>query len=118
MTVVSAPRRAAEWTEVCRAEAMTPDRGVAVLLDGRQIAVFLLRDGSVHALDNHDPASRANVLSRGIVGDRGGEPVVASPVYKQCFDLATGQCLDDPQHAVQVHEARVVDGALLVRLRS
>ena len=117
MTIVSAPRRTDEWTEVCRAQALTADRGVAVLIDGRQIALFLLEDGSVHALDNHDPISRANVLSRGIVGDRGGAPIVASPVYKQCFDLRTGRCVDDPEQVVQVHDARVTDGAVHVRLR-
>ena len=117
MTIVSAPRSAV-WTEVCRLEALTADRGVAVLIDGRQVAVFLLRDGSVHALDNHDPCSGANVISRGIVGDRGEVPVVASPVYKQCFDLRTGQCLDDPDQVIQVHEVRVSDGLVHLRLRT
>ena len=41
----------------------------------------------VYALDNFDPHSGANVLSRGIVGDLSGELVVASPVYKHHFSL-------------------------------
>jgi nitrite reductase (NADH) small subunit len=118
MTTISAPRHATGWTEVNRVEALTPDRGIAVLVDGHQVAVFLLRDGSVHALDNHDPISRANVLSRGIVGDRAGVAVVASPIYKQCFELASGRCVDEPDHAITVHEARVVDGCVHVRLRA
>ncbi|GAB7271816.1 hypothetical protein DZS_32100 [Dickeya ananatis] len=39
------------------------------------------------ALDNLEPGSGANVLSRGIVGDVDGEPVVISPLYKKTFAL-------------------------------
>jgi nitrite reductase (NADH) small subunit len=34
-------------------------------------------------------------MARGIVGDAAGVLKVASPVYKQSFDLRTGACLDD-----------------------
>ena len=105
------------WVAVVAVEHVLPDRGVAVLVGTRQVAVFVLADGTVHALDNRDPCSGANVLSRGLVGDRGGVAVVASPVYKQCFELATGRCLDEPGVAVRVHDARVADGRVEVRLR-
>jgi nitrite reductase (NADH) small subunit len=106
------------WDDVGAVADLTVDRGAAVLVDGHQVAVFRLADGSVHALDNHDPISGANVLSRGIVGDRAGVPVVASPIYKQCFELATGRCLDDPWLPVRVHDVRIDGGRLLVRLGS
>ncbi|HJR25899.1 MAG TPA: nitrite reductase small subunit NirD [Acidimicrobiales bacterium] len=109
-------RGTAAWVTVGPVGAFTTDRGTAALVAGRQVAVFVLVDGSLHAIDNRDPISRANVLSRGIVGDRGGVPVVASPIYKQCYDLATGRCLDDPDQAVAVHEVRVVDDLVQVRL--
>ena len=118
MTTISAPTRATNWTAVAALDSFTPDRGGAVLIDGHQVAVFVLLDGSVHALDNRDPGSGANVMSRGIVGDRGGVPVVASPIYKQCFELATGRCLDDPDLLLQTHSTRVVDGQVHVRLRN
>jgi nitrite reductase (NADH) small subunit len=57
-----------------------------------------------------DPFSNASVLSRGIVGDRGGRPTVASPIYKQVFELATGTCLDDPTVSVATYPVRVADG--------
>ncbi|MDT7560151.1 MAG: nitrite reductase small subunit, partial [Pseudonocardiales bacterium] len=56
------------------------------------------------------------VLSRGIVGDRKGEPVVASPIYKQAFSLVTGRCLDEPDQGVAVHQVRVDDGWVQVEL--
>ena len=102
-------------TPVCELSALLPDRGVAALLpDGTQVAVFLTSAGTVHALGNIDGFSGAAVLSRGIVGDRGGVPVVVSPVYKQAFELSTGKCLDDPSTGVPVHPVRVADGIVQV----
>lgn len=96
-----------ESIAICRLEDIVPNTGVCALVAGRQVAVFRLDDDSVHAIENHDPFSRANVLSRGIVGDLKGELVVASPVYKQHFSLATGQCLEDPAVHVAVFPAWV-----------
>ena len=78
--------------------------------DNQQAAVFLLTDGSLAAVDNIDPFGRAAVMSRGITGDRHGEPTVASPLLKQVFSLRDGRCLDDESHALQVYDIRVVDG--------
>lgn len=78
---------------VCDYSALTPELGVAALVDGQQVALFRLWDGSVHAVQNVCPFSGAAVISRGITGDRAGVPTVASPVYKQVFSLLTGECL-------------------------
>lgn len=102
------------WCFVCELVDCLPDSGVCVDLDGKQIAVFRV-DDSVYALDNRDPASGANVLARGIVGDVGGETVVASPIYKQHFNLATGRCLEDPDLSVVTYPTRVVDGRVWLR---
>src|SRR6202034_1075835 len=85
------------------------------LLDGRQVAVFRVR-GGVFAIGNHDPASGANVLARGIVGDMGGELVVASPIYKQHFSLVTGRCLEEPELSVPVYLARIVENQVWLRM--
>ncbi|WP_402467397.1 nitrite reductase small subunit NirD [Isoptericola aurantiacus] len=87
------------WNPVCRLDALVPERGVAALLergDGStvQVAVFRLLDDRVHAVQQLDPYSGANVMSRGIVGTRGAEATVASPIYKQVFSLASGECLE------------------------
>lgn len=95
------------WKAVCLLDDIVPYTGVCALVGGRQIAVFRLGDDSVYAIDNFDPFSKANVLSRGIVGDLKGEIVVASPVYKQHFSLASGQCLEEPEVRVEVFPARV-----------
>ena len=101
------------WARVCRLDDLTPGRGAAARVGGRQVAVFRLPTGdtapAVFALDNRDPFSGAHVLSRGIIGDAAGIPKVASPVYKQGFDLRTGACLDDPTVAVPAYPVRVCD---------
>ncbi len=102
------------WTPVCALTDLLPDRGVAALLSGtEQVAVFLT-GGDVYALSNVDPFSGAAVLSRGIVGDLGGVPVVASPMHKQHFDLRTGSCVDDPAVRVPVYPVRVRAGTVQV----
>ena len=80
-------------TRICAIVDLTPELGVAALVDGEQVAVFLLADGSVHAVQNLDPFSGAYVMSRGITGSRGEIPTIASPLYKQVFSLLTGECL-------------------------
>jgi nitrite reductase (NADH) small subunit len=113
---LSAPTSTTVWVDVCSVADLVPDRGVAALVGGAQVAVFLV-DGEVFALSNFDPFSEAFVLSRGIVGSRGDRLKVASPVYKQSFDLRTGRCLDDADVSVPVFGARVVGGRVQVGTR-
>ncbi|HEY1821490.1 MAG TPA: nitrite reductase (NAD(P)H) small subunit [Trebonia sp.] len=92
---------------------LSPEQGAAVLLpDGRSAAVFLLHDGSVHAVGNIDPFYGAPVMCHGIVGDRSGVPTVASPLGKQAFCLRTGRCLDSPEVTLPVFSALVSDGVI------
>ena len=78
---------------VCDYDRLTPELGVAALIDGIQVALFKLADGSLHAVQNLCPFSGAHVMSRGITGSREAVPTIASPVYKQVFSLMTGECL-------------------------
>jgi nitrite reductase (NADH) small subunit len=117
-TRVVVRRRSTEtgWVAICPVDRLTPNRGVAALVAGRAVALFKLADGSLHAIDNVDPISGAGVLSRGIVGDAEGTPTVASPMYKQRFDLRSGRCLDQDRTAVSTHEVRERNGTVQVRL--
>lgn len=105
------------WTRVCAIEQLIPERGVAALVGTEPVAVFLLDDGTVRAVGHRDPFSNANVMARGIVGSVGEgdtyRDTVASPMYKQVFDLATGECLTEPG-SIPVYPARVLDGQVEV----
>ena len=105
-----------DWTAACPATRLEPLRGVAVLLpDGAQVALFRLADDSIRAIGNIDPIGRAAVMSRGIVGDRGGFPVVQSPLKKQAFSLLDGRCLDAPGVSIPVYDTRIsLDGTVFV----
>jgi nitrite reductase (NADH) small subunit len=96
----------ARWFAVCDYDDLLPERGACALVEGHQIALFRTYDGRLYALSNRDPFSGAYVLARGIVGSRHGVPTVASPMYKQVFDLATGQCLDDPGVRARTYAVR------------
>ena len=135
---VEAPARS--WIDICPLDHLIVDRGVAAKVGPSQVAVFRVGRGhcdespsasqggatdpscegpdEVFALSNYDPFSMANVLSRGIVGCKGGRLKVASPIYKQSFDLTTGECLDDPAVSVPTFEVRVLDGHVQVALPS
>jgi nitrite reductase (NADH) small subunit len=102
---------------VCAFEDILPGTGVAAMVDGEQIALVKTGNGELHALSNFDPFSKAFVISRGIVGDRAGVPKIASPIYKQNFNLVTGACFDDPTVRLPIYAVRVTEGRVQV-LRS
>jgi nitrite reductase (NADH) small subunit len=108
----------ATYVRICDYDRLVPERGAAALVDGRQLAIFRTFDGMLYAVDNRDPFTGQNVLSRGIVGSRGGVPTVASPLLKQVFDLATGICVSDESRRIVVHDVRLSDdGYVEVRPR-
>lgn len=105
------------WTAVCELDQIVPNTGVCALLGGAQVAVFHVAgaEQAVFAIGNYDPNSGAAVLSRGLVGNLGSRVVVASPIYKHHYDLATGECLEAPEHSVPVYRVRVEGGTVWVR---
>lgn len=103
------------WVSVCFVDDVVPGTGVAALVNGEQVAIIRSPKGDkFYGLSNFDPYSKAFVIARGIVGDRAGVPKVASPIYKQSFDLRTGVCLDEPAVALMVYPVRVTEGRIEV----
>lgn len=104
------------WEPLCKREDLVAGSGVCALLGGEQVALFYLPDEepAIYALGNRDPIGGANVLSRGIVGDIGGELVVASPLYKQHFSLCSGACLEDEAIKVEVYSVRLDGDSVLI----
>jgi|TARA_B110000908_G_scaffold20215_1_gene22793 nitrite reductase (NADH) small subunit len=102
--------------EVCAVDDLCHDAGVAIKIADQQIALFYLPEESrcLYAIDNFDPIGEANVLSRGIVGDKSGELVVASPLYKQHFSLESGRCSEDESVMVRVYPVAIENGAVFI----
>ena len=107
------------WIYVCAVSDLIPELGVPALVSGQQVALFQLADESIFAVQQKDPYSGANVLSRGIVGTVGDVATVTSPMYKQVWSLATGDCLDpvgkEPKN-LETYLVRVVDEGVEVSL--
>ena len=104
------------YPPICRIDDILPDTGVAARVGDRHVAVFRIGAERFHAIDNIDPRSGASVLARGLVGNLGERIVVASPLYKNHFDLHTGECLEAPEQSVRAHAVQVQDGRVLVAL--
>lgn len=114
--MTAAEPRPDSWVTICSFSDLVPDAGLCALVGGAQVAVFHESVGdNLYALGNYDPIGKANVMSRGIIGSIQGRPVVASPLYKQHFDLVTGECLEQPEVRLPVYQIRVVNDAVQVR---
>ncbi|MFW3615638.1 nitrite reductase small subunit NirD [Billgrantia antri] len=109
-SAIAAKTMTQTWQRLCTRADLVPYSGVAAWVETpegpAQVAIFYIPSDpntsqlhgqaqELYAIDHHDPFSNANVIARGIVGDLKGQPVVASPIYKQHFRLEDGQCLED-----------------------
>ena len=102
------------YQKICTLNDLTPELGVSALINGEQVAIFRLKDNRVYAIANYDPFSQANVLSRGLTCDLKGKTCVASPIYKQHFDLLTGQCLEDDAVSIKIYSVKIEGETVLV----
>lgn len=109
-----------EWVRICQDEDLLTNTGLCALHEGEQVAIYKINPCStysqdLYAISNYDPIGKANVLSRGILGNIGGHLVVSSPLYKQHFDLISGECLEDPDQRVKTYEIRRVNGEIQLK---
>ncbi|MCD5346889.1 nitrite reductase small subunit NirD [Agromyces sp. H3Y2-19a] len=104
------------WVRTCGVDDLEPGWGEVALHGSRQIALVLLDDREVYAVDHHDPHTGAPVMARGIVGSRGERPTIASPLHKEVYDLGTGECFTDGSLALRTYRTRIVGGMIEVEL--
>ncbi|MEQ1527782.1 MAG: nitrite reductase small subunit NirD [Methylococcales bacterium] len=102
-----------QWQDVCSVSDLQANSGICALVAGKQVAIFYVpahdagQPDLCYAVGNYDPIGQANVLSRGICGDIHGQTVVASPLYKQHFNLLTGACLEDAEVSIPAYGVRI-----------
>jgi len=101
------------FTKICALSDLIPDAGIPALFNGKAIALFYVND-EVYALSNYDPIGQASVMSRGIVGSIKGELVVASPLYKEHYNLKTGQCIEHSEYSLMVYSVKLEGGNVWV----
>lgn len=106
-----------QWFDICSMDDLQPDSGICALVEGKQVAIFYLpKQQKVYALANYDPFGKANVLSRGLIGDIEGKSMVASPLHKQHFSLKTGVCFDDENVKVDTYGIRIKNNRVEVNI--
>lgn len=93
------------WEVICDSSDLLPFIGVRALLGEEQVAVFRVNE-KLFAVSAIDPFTKVAVLARGIVGDLREQIVVASPIYKQHFNLETGICLEDSTVKIKTFKVR------------
>ena len=106
------------WATVAHRTDLVPGAGVGALYQDQQVALFYLPDwdDSVFAVSNYCPFSGVHIIARGIIGDIKGEPVVATPLYKQHFSLRTGICVESPEVRLTRFEVRWQGDQVQVRV--
>ena len=95
---------------VARASEIAPGSAKAVVVDGREIAVFNV-GGTFYALDNICP-HQGGPLGEGILN---GE-TISCPWHMWEFDSRSGACLVDDRMGVPIYDVKVEEGGILVDL--
>lgn len=106
----------AGWATVCELAQLEPLWAEAAMVDGEQLALVRMPNDTVYAVSNQDPATGSFVMCRGIVGSHGDRDTLASPLHKQVYDLATGECFSSADLTLPTFETRVDAGTVRVRL--
>lgn len=112
-----------QWLKACHVDDLVINSGVCVLLNEQAIALYAQtnyvgKDAdatlNVFALSNIDPVTQASVLSRGLLGSTGDTLFVASPIYKERYNLETGECIDNDDLSVQSYPTKIVDAFVYI----
>jgi nitrite reductase (NADH) small subunit len=90
-------------------DQIPPGEGRAFDVDGTQIAVFRLRDGSLRGLDAVCP-HRGGPLADGLTDDT----VVVCPLHNHTFDLCSGVEVGGAQMSVRSYSPEEVAGRIVI----
>ncbi|MGE2736977.1 nitrite reductase small subunit NirD [Mycolicibacterium vaccae] len=85
--------------------------GRTFAVDGTQIAVFRLRDGSLRAVDAVCP-HRGGPLADGLTDDC----VVVCPLHGHTFEMSTGAEVSGAEMSVRCYPVEVADGTIRLTL--
>lgn len=96
------------WFKAAHINAFPQDGGACVKYKDLQIAVFNFeRLNAWYACQNLSPEKQEMVLSRGMIGDHNGIPMVACPLHKKTFSLETGENLNGDLGAIATYPVKI-----------
>lgn len=111
------------WQTLCDTQDLVANSGVAALLPSPcgtqaiQVALFWLPAlNKVYAVENYDPLSDTFLNARGLIGDLGGEPILATPLYKNHYRLTDGVCLEDDSVRLKTWPVKIEQGEVRLQV--
>lgn len=103
------------WFKAAEISKFPRNGGACVMYKGKQIAVYnFARENTWYACQNMCPHKMEMVLSRGMIGEEGGEPKVACPLHKKTFSLKTGQNLNGDLPPISTYPVKVDNGFVYI----
>ncbi|KAA5822349.1 nitrite reductase small subunit NirD [Algibacter amylolyticus] len=96
------------WFKAAHINDFPKDGGACVKYKDLQIAVFnFSRLSTWYACQNLSPYKEEMVLSRGMIGDHKGIPMVACPLHKKTFSLETGENLNGELEPIAIYPVKI-----------
>lgn len=97
-----------EWTPIGKTSDLTPEKGKAFKVAGKNIAVFWI-DGTYYAIEN-SCYHQGEPLDKGLVKDC----IVTCPAHSWKFDLRSGECTRDDSIIMKTFSIKAEGDDLLV----
>jgi len=81
------------------------------------IAIVHYAEDQWYAVQNVCPHQQQNVLSRGLIGDKEGEPKIVCPLHKNAFSLITGGHLGgDTTMQLKTYPVKLEGNAIYIQI--
>lgn len=97
--------RAIEKIKVTRVEALARQIGKKVVVDGKEIGIFLTENGDIYAIGNMCPHKQGPLTEGTVSGD-----FVYCPLHDQKIALKSGEVQEPDTGCVETYEVEVIDG--------
>ena len=103
------------WIKAVKTDEIPANGGACIKHGGEQIAIFNFeKRGEWYATQNLCPHKMQMVLSRGMVGDKEGEPKVACPFHKKTFSLQSGECMSGEDYKIKTYPIKIENGYVYI----
>jgi nitrite reductase (NADH) small subunit len=107
------------WHKVSAVADFPEDGGACMKIIDKQIAVFnFTKRNEWYATQNLCPHKMQMILSRGMIGDKEGEPKVACPFHKKSFSLKTGECLTGEDYSITTYPVKIENDFVYVGIEA